>query len=336
MNKQPLVSVFIPLYNCEAFIEETLESLRVQTYKNLEIVVVNDGSTDHSVELVENFPDKRIKLYHNPCNKGIPYTRNRGLEYATGEYFAFLDSDDIAAPDRIEKSVAFLEAHPDIHMVCGRYDKLVDGELKHNTYKMGTYRYLDGDVLFNMPVLTSTWMLRSALYREHDLKFSETYFCMQDYQFLADALRYSSIVELNEKFGVYRIGHASITAVSKKKRQAERVELFRTINLRALDSLDIQLTEEQKQIHLDSIQNQGKEYSLQQLKEWKQVLFDIVSQYRNKRLQPIIAKAAKRRYSYAVATSKISLLAKVKMTAFRFPGESYEVMLKRMGKACLG
>ena len=334
MKQDKLVSVFVPLYNCEAFIEETLESLRVQTYKNLEIVVVNDGSTDHSVELVENFPDKRIKLYHNPCNKGIPYTRNRGLEYATGEYFAFLDSDDIAVPDRIEKSVAFLEAHPDIHMVCGRYDKLVDGKLERSKKSFRKpYRFLDGDVLFNMPILTSTWMLRSSLYRNHHLQFDEEFFYMEDYQFLADAIRYSSAVQLNEVFAQYRIGHASITKVTQTDRQRERRSLFRKINERVLNSMGVQLTSEEKETHIDFIQNLGKKYTVEQLQNWKKILHQIAP-------VPVgggyySGAEIKRRYSYAVSTSAIGRMKKLLLILTWFKGENLLSFMRGVIKAVM-
>ena len=86
-----MVTVFIPLYNTEKYIRESLESILNQTYSNLEILIVDDGSTDQSINIVSSFTDSRIRLIKNIENKGIPYTRNVGLNEANGEYMVIMD-----------------------------------------------------------------------------------------------------------------------------------------------------------------------------------------------------------------------------------------------------
>src|SRR5690554_3918162 len=119
----PLVTVFIPVYNCENFIDECLKSILNQTYKNIEVLLVDDGSTDNSVEKIKKYSDPRIRLIQNERNMGIPYTRNVGLKEAKGKYIAIMDSDDISMPIRIEKQVAYLEQHPEIDAVSSFYIK---------------------------------------------------------------------------------------------------------------------------------------------------------------------------------------------------------------------
>ena len=99
-----LVSVITPIYNSEKYISKTINSVINQSYKNLEIILVDDGSTDKTYEILKKYSkmDKRIKLFHQK-NKGAPLARNKGLEKSTGRYIVFVDSDDILEKDAIEK-----------------------------------------------------------------------------------------------------------------------------------------------------------------------------------------------------------------------------------------
>ncbi|MEM8863889.1 MAG: glycosyltransferase [Chloroflexota bacterium] len=108
-----LVSVIIPTFNRVKFIEQTLNSVFAQTYSPLEIIVVDNGSTDGTLQKLESFQDRIIVAHEPKSGMGGSHARNRGLELATGEYIAFLDSDDLWMPAKIEKQVKFLEQHPE-------------------------------------------------------------------------------------------------------------------------------------------------------------------------------------------------------------------------------
>ena len=100
-------SVIIPLYNKESFIEKTLECVLNQTFKDFEIIIVNDGSTDASLEKIKKFTDNRIKIFQQE-NQGVSVARNKGMEMAEGEYFCFLDADDEWKNDSLENLSPFL------------------------------------------------------------------------------------------------------------------------------------------------------------------------------------------------------------------------------------
>jgi glycosyltransferase involved in cell wall biosynthesis len=112
----PSVSVIIPTYNREQFILAAIESVISQTFKDLEIIVVDDGSTDDTQSIVETLKDNRI-IYIRTDNKGPAHARNVGMRTATRKYIAFLDSDDLYLPDKLELQVSFLEAHPELAML---------------------------------------------------------------------------------------------------------------------------------------------------------------------------------------------------------------------------
>ena len=94
-----LISVIVPVYNVKNYLEKCLDSIINQTYKNLEIILINDGSTDESLDICYMYEkkDNRIKVY-NQENHGLSYTRNRGIEIARGKYIGFVDSDDVISP----------------------------------------------------------------------------------------------------------------------------------------------------------------------------------------------------------------------------------------------
>ena len=111
LKNEPLVSIITPLYNCEKYIEETILSVINQTYKNWEMIIVDDCSKDKGVEIVEKYQrlDSRIKLYKNEINLGGAGTRNKCIEKAKGKYIAFLDSDDLWKKEKLEKQISFME-----------------------------------------------------------------------------------------------------------------------------------------------------------------------------------------------------------------------------------
>ena len=102
--KKPLVSVIMPAYNASQYIAKTISSVQAQTFTNWELIVVDDYSSDNTVEIVNGFlrDDSRIRLYRNAQNMGVAKSRNRALEQCQGDYVAFLDSDDIWYSDKIE------------------------------------------------------------------------------------------------------------------------------------------------------------------------------------------------------------------------------------------
>ena len=113
MNSVPSFSVVIPAYNAQRFLPLTLESIFRQTVQDYEIVVVNDGSTDGTLEMLQGISDPRLRVITRE-NGGECVARNHGLREARGKYIAFLDSDDVWLPNHLEQALGFLEAHPDI------------------------------------------------------------------------------------------------------------------------------------------------------------------------------------------------------------------------------
>jgi glycosyltransferase involved in cell wall biosynthesis len=127
----PLVSVIIPCYNQGHFLAKSIQSLKEQTYPNIEIIVINDGSTDNTQEISGSFPGIKYVFQEN---QGLPNARNRGIMESQGKYLAFVDADDWLYPDAIEKNVTILEANPETAFVSGSHSLYFEdsGELKED------------------------------------------------------------------------------------------------------------------------------------------------------------------------------------------------------------
>lgn len=128
------VSVIIPVYGVENFIASTLQSVLEQTYTNLEILIIDDASSDQSIEICRQFTDSRIRIIHQE-NRGLAGARNTGIRHAQGDYLAFLDGDDLWLPEKIEKHIAHLETSPEVGVSFSR-SAFIDADSK----PLGSYQ----------------------------------------------------------------------------------------------------------------------------------------------------------------------------------------------------
>lgn len=146
-----LVSIIMPSWNTERFIAETIQSVLDQTYTNWELIIVDDCSSDNTDEVVASFKDERIKYLHNKKNSGAALTRNKALREAKGEWIAFLDSDDLWMPEKLEHQIDFMNKNG-YSLSFTEYEKIdeeskplniyVSGPDKVNKRKMYNYDYI--------------------------------------------------------------------------------------------------------------------------------------------------------------------------------------------------
>lgn len=159
------VSVIIPMYNSAQNIGECIDSVINQTYKNIEIIVVDDKSIDNSVEIVESKKDARIKLIKQPTNLGVSKARNMGIKEASGEYICFLDADDFWTKDKIEKQISFIEKN-DYTFVFGGYEYIKKGK-KLRVHVPMSLNY--DEALKNTIIHTNTVMFNMKKLKKEDI-----------------------------------------------------------------------------------------------------------------------------------------------------------------------
>jgi len=167
MVPSPRVSVIVPVFNRAEMIAEAVKSILTQSLSDLEIIVVDDGSSDGSQAVVEAIDDSRIRLIRHARNQGIPGARNTGLAAARGEFIAWLDSDDVARPSRLERQVEFLAAHPDIAMV-GAYSAKIGAGIKRKLQSApARYEIIRPTLLFRAAFKQSSLIGRAAILKNY-------------------------------------------------------------------------------------------------------------------------------------------------------------------------
>jgi glycosyltransferase involved in cell wall biosynthesis len=237
----PLVTVNMPVYNAEKFIEDAITSLLVQSYNNIEIVIVDDGSTDNTLSIIKRFTDKRINLIQNHSNKGITYSRNLALENSNGEYIAIQDSDDISNIDRIKTQVDCFRKNPDLDIIATWADLITEkGEFTGESF---VYDYSDCEVptvlMFENCIIHSTVMIKSAILKKE--KYDMHYQIAEDYQlWYRLASRYNYRI-LKKKLIKYR--HHSLNISTE--RMHELLFVTRKIQLNLFNYLELQCTDEE-------------------------------------------------------------------------------------------
>lgn len=125
MNKIPLVSVVMPIYNADAYLRKAIESILAQSFRDFELIVIDDGSTDTSLEIIKSYFDKRIRLIKKQNNSGIIDSLNKGIRVASGKYIARMDADDISLPNRLKLQIDFLEINSN-HALVGTTIEAID------------------------------------------------------------------------------------------------------------------------------------------------------------------------------------------------------------------
>jgi glycosyltransferase involved in cell wall biosynthesis len=245
LMKPPVVSVVIPVYNGEKFVRNAMDSILSQTFSDFELIVINDGSTDSSAEVVASYRDPRIVFLENKTNTGLPRVRNQGLDASRGRYIAWLDCDDISLPERLEKQVKFLDTHPQVG-VCGGWVKIVGGGRDVIAQYPAHPEYLRACLLFNNCLANSTVMMRAACTRDIGLRFDLSHHLSQDYGLWTRIPREWKIVNLPEVLTVYRT-HSSQVTVHRKQQQ---LDISWEIQREQLLKLGILPTADERTLHL--------------------------------------------------------------------------------------
>ncbi len=178
--KKPSISVVMPVFNGEKYLSEAIKSVLNQTYNDFKLILINDGSTDNTEQIIKSFDDSRIVYIKNDGNKGLAFSFNAGITKAIGRYIARMDADDICEKNRFEKQLNFLESNPDIGIVGssvimiderGNKIKILNRETSHINIKWSS---LFSTPMFHPSVMGKTEIFKNNLYDEN-FKNSEDY-----------------------------------------------------------------------------------------------------------------------------------------------------------------
>ncbi|MBQ7170770.1 MAG: DUF1919 domain-containing protein [Clostridia bacterium] len=230
----PKISVIMPAYNAEKYIGEAIDSILNQTFTDFEFIILDDGSVDHTAELVAGYSDPRIRFLQNERNLGVAETLNRGLQLAAGEYVARMDADDIAMPTRFEKQIAYMEEHPDVAVLGTGIE--VFGAKRHTTVFSQSYEELKIDLLFACCFAHPTVMMRTELLRNGGYAYDPSFNRMEDYDLWDRISERYSIASIPDVLLRYRTHPLQVT----HKKTPEDVRQIREIKKRQLARLGIE------------------------------------------------------------------------------------------------
>ena len=209
----PLISVLMPAFNAEAFIAEAIQSILQQTYTDFELIILNDGSTDQTSKIIDSFADERIQKINLQQNQGLVCARNQLVAAAKGRYIAFLDADDIAFPDRLQKQFTFLETGA--ADICGSAHFSLNESTRR--VKASKERYRDADIRALLSVNSSlcnpSVMGRADIFKMYPYKAGHD--SVEDYWLWQTlALAGYRFANLRNKLITYRVHRNQATQVN--------------------------------------------------------------------------------------------------------------------------
>ena len=279
---KPLVSVVMPSYHCEKFIGEAIESVFGQSYKNWELVIVEDGSKDHSLEIIQADEDERIKLFCNKENTGIAEATNRGIWESQGKYLALLDADDIAEKNRLALQVDYLEAHEEIDVLGGRTTLINElGELiDYSNIPRRNPKYIKAVLLFRcLDFWNSTAMIRRDFVKKHGLHYENGCYGMQDYRFYMECSKVGNISSIDAFLSRHRFHRENETERNFRVYSAERARTYAQFQTYSLQKSGFHLTEDALSlIHKALAERDGRCDSIQELEQLYEVFCELLSQ----------------------------------------------------------
>lgn len=235
------ISVIMPVYNCELYIKESIDSILNQTYTNFEFLIIDDASTDETISIIKSYDDTRIQLIVKPINTGLTNSLNYGLKLAKGKYIARMDGDDICMPERFEKQVAFLEANAGI-VLCGTCYKVIGSNLvkrlpEHcEDIKLGLLR---GNCIVHSSV-----MMRKQILDEFSIVYDVSKEPAEDFDLWVRFLLFGKLYNLQEALLNYRVHNTQVS----QKRKIQQIQFALQSRLQMLKYLNCSFNKQESDL----------------------------------------------------------------------------------------
>lgn len=231
MTTHPQISIILPVFNAEPYLKECLASLKAQTFRDFEVLIFDDASTDRSHGILMAFDDPRFHVERSRQNKGYAVYLNQGIEKARGRYIARMDADDICHPERLQKQFDFLESHPEIG-ICGTgYEVFGNIEAKQ-FFKPDSDEAIRWMLMFDNPFQHPTVMMRRSVLMDHGLRYLQDLMPTEDYELWSRLLKVTKGANLPESLLRYR-SHAGQESSARRERQLAIHEMVATDNVNA-------------------------------------------------------------------------------------------------------
>lgn len=329
----PKVSVVMPAYNAEKYIGESIKSILNQTFIDFEFIIINDGSRDRTKEIILSYSDDRIVYLENEINSGIVVTLNKGLEYATGEYIARMDADDIAVAERLEKQIEFMEKNKDVGVlgtgIC------IFGEDVHEQARAFTTNpeQLKAELIFNSCIAHPTVMMRSNILKNNGLSYDLEYAGAEDYNLWWKIAKISQIATIPDLLLKYRIHSSQIT----KKKDEKYYKMMKKLMEERFSDIGFKSSDIEKKVFMKYCLGEYETFSQKEVEEFIDCLVHLLrcnksnNYFSQKKLITIFELAIiytlnnsrlsnvekKQSYKYAVKAGVFTLVTRLKVLYHR-------------------
>ena len=241
-NNPPIVSVNMVAYNSDKYINEAINSILSQTFTDFELIIVNDGSTDKTKNVILTINDSRIKYYENPNNIGQNISRNIALKYSIGKYIAVMDADDISYDNRLEKQIKFMEENEDYGLIGS-----LAGVIDHTGKSLGISQskcFPPNETMVYL-LFRNCFTHSSILFRKEILKkvgINRNLLLAADYEIIVKVSRFMKVGNINEELVKYRRHDNSELHLKKdKKDKYDQSILINQINELGLNPSEAEL-----------------------------------------------------------------------------------------------
>ena len=245
MHLFPLVSVILPVYNCEKYIEKSIKSILDQSYKNFELIIINDCSNDSTDEIVKKFNDERIHYVINDINLKLIDTLNKGIKLSKGKYIARMDADDISHPDRLKQQVDFLEINTKVDVLGTAFE--IIGNQNNDRFLNCKISYpkdsekIAFNLIYNNVILHPSVMFRSAIFSKLKIYYSKKFIHAEEYYLWTQLILKSKFANLPNNLLKYRV-HDSQISITNNQIQLTNSYEIQYLYLQSL-GMDVSLNE---------------------------------------------------------------------------------------------
>lgn len=271
INKNPVVSVVMSVYNAEKYLDAAIRSILEQTYNNFEFIIINDGSNDRSLEIIKKYKneDDRIVLISRE-NRGLISSLNEGIVNARGEYIVRMDADDISLPFRIEKQLQVMEHEKDI-VVCGSWINIFGENINEKVARYFEYdKQIKANLLVSCCFAHPSVMIRKDAFTNNNILYDERFKNAEDYYLWTQLAKVGKFYNIPEILLKYRFLETSITRLSDKD-CSKRYNVLKDIFKEALKAVDLNISEEDMRIHFiisDNARIKNNKIELKRIKNY--------------------------------------------------------------------
>lgn len=255
----PRVTVLMPVFNGAKYLREAIDSIIAQTFHDFEFLIINDGSTDDSVSIINSYTDSRIRLENNESNLGLIATLNYGIDLARGEYVARMDCDDISSPSRLATQVEFMDNNPAVGL-CGTWIKVFGDREWINRYPT-THEAISCGLLFATMFAHPTVLWRREPFAHFKLYYDPKYQHAEDYELWTRCARSMRTANIPKPLLRYRLHEQQVSS----RKQQEQLATVRNIRKREIIRLGFTPSDTERDLHEKLCRREFRQLSAEQI-----------------------------------------------------------------------